>query len=275
MPGQRGYEPAGSDSCKSDAGRFRVPTFCVDGCFYYKRVLTGFIETSEDMKKFAIILAALTASVATPAVAQTDAPSVLNRASVFYDLNTLFPSGASNVYFNGYGVGYNIDVRVSKNLPLYVGTGLDVRFVFNNRNITDDLDFDPVFIKAQSTLINFNLPINVSYRVPVANNFYMTPFAGLDLRVQAYGNTSLKIAVPDNTPDAVVDRLEALDHDINLFSESDMGNEYWERFQMGWHAGVNFEYNNVNLGLSYGTDFVKLHKNLGGSNFLVSLGYTF
>ena len=38
---------------------------------------------------------------------------------------------------------------------------------------------------------------------------------------------------------------------------------------------VNMEYNNVVLGLSYGTDFVKLHKDLGSSNFLVSLGYRF
>ncbi|MDE6528006.1 MAG: porin family protein [Muribaculaceae bacterium] len=228
------------------------------------------------MKKSVILCAAMLVTAAAPAFAQNnDAPAILNRASVFYDLNTLYPSGASNSYFNGYGVGYNIDVRVSESCPLYVGTGLDVRFVFNNRNISDDVEYDPVFIKAQSTMINFNLPVNVSYRVPVADRFYITPFAGLNFRVQAYGNTSLKISVPSDTPDEVVDQLERIDTDINLFSSDDMGDNHLRRFQMGWHAGVNFEYNNVNLGLSYGTDFVKLHKNLGGSNFLVSLGYTF
>lgn len=229
------------------------------------------------MKKTIILLTALLAAATPAALAQTnnDAPGILNRASVSYDLNTLSPSGASNAYFNGYGVGYNIDIRVSDTHPLYVGTGLDLRFVFNNRNITDDMDYDPVFIKAQSTLINFNLPVNVSYRVPVADRFYLTPFAGLDFRLQAYGNTSLKISIPENTPDEVIDQVERIDRDINLFSSDDMGSEHLRRFQMGWHAGVTFEYNNVNLGLTYGTDFVKLHKNLGGSNFLVSLGYTF
>lgn len=230
---------------------------------------------NKHMKKTILSAVILLAAAATPAFAQNEAPSVINRASIFYDLNTLYPSGASNIYFNGYGVGYNIDVRVSKTYPLYVGTGLDVRFVFNNRNITDDFDYDLAFIKAQSTLINFNLPVNVSYRVPVTEKFYVTPFAGLNFRLQAYGNSSLKIAVPADTPEEVIDKLEQINDNINLFSSDDMGDEHLRRFQMGWHAGVNLEYNNVVLGLSYGTDFVKLHKNLGGSNFLVSLGYSF
>ncbi len=227
------------------------------------------------MKKSILFIATMFAAATSTVFAQNDTPSITNRASVFYDLNTLYPSGASNTYFNGYGVGYNIDFKVSDTYPIYVGTGLDVRFVFNNRNITDDLDFDLVSIKAQTTFINFNLPVNVSYRVPVTDKFYLTPFAGLNFRVQAYGNTSLKISVPDNTPEVITDRLVNIDKNINLFSSDDMGDNHLRRFQMGWHAGVNMEYNNVVLGLSYGTDFVKLHKDLGSSNFLVSLGYRF
>lgn len=45
------------------------------------------------------------AAATSTAFAQNDTPSITNRASVFYDLNTLYPSGASNTYFNGYGVG--------------------------------------------------------------------------------------------------------------------------------------------------------------------------
>ena len=230
------------------------------------------------MKKLALILAGVFTLAGSTALAQTntqDAPSVLNRASVFYNLNTLYPKYGDNVYFNGYGVGYNIDVRVSKTLPLYVGTGIDVRFAFHNENITDNLEYDPVWIKAQCTLINFNITINVSYRVPVAERFYLTPFVGLNFRLQAYGNANLKIGIPDDSPQEVIDWAENIDDDINLFSSNDMGDAHLSRFQMGWHAGVNLEYNQLTLGLSYGTDFVKLHKNLGGSNFLVSLGYRF
>ncbi|MDE6438306.1 MAG: outer membrane beta-barrel protein [Muribaculaceae bacterium] len=217
----------------------------------------------------------MAAAPAASAQAGTDAPSTLQKVSVFYDLNTLYPKGADNTYFNGFGVGYSIDFRVADELPLYVGTGLDARFLFNSRTILDDTEFNLINVKAKSTFINFNVPINVSYRVPVADGFYLTPQLGLDFRVQAYGHSSLDA---DNVSlvSPQLDEIIAETHDgINLFSDKDMGSEKLRRFQMGWHAGVNFEYNRFNLGLSYGTDFVKLHKDLGASHFLVSLGYSF
>ena len=228
------------------------------------------------MKKFALTLIGALALGASTGFAQiSEAPAIINRASVFYDLNTISPKYGDNAYFNGYGVGYNIDFRVSKTMPLYVGTGLDVRFLFHKDEIAANMDYDPIVTNVNSTLINLNLPVNVSYRVPVADKFFMTPFVGLNFRVQAYGNADLSYRVPANTPDDVIEALENSDTDINLFSSDDMGDAHLRRFQMGWQAGVNLEYNQVTLGLSFGTDFVKLHKNVGGSNFMVSLGYAF
>lgn len=203
------------------------------------------------------------------------APSMIQKAQIMYDLNTLYPKDASNACFNGFGVGYNIDFRVSNSLPLYVGTGLDMRFVFRSQTILDDQEYNFINEKVNSTLINLNLPVNLSYRVPVADNFFLTPFVGLDFRVQVYGNASVKandISLELPTYGSTVGEVK---HDYNLFSGRDLGSEHLRRFQMGWHAGLNFEYARFNLGLSYGTDFVKLHKNLGGSNFLVSVGYRF
>lgn len=223
----------------------------------------------------AALALALGCAPAALAQAGTDTPSTLQKVSVFYDLNTLYPKDADNAYFNGFGVGYNIDFRVSESLPIYVGTGLDARFVFHEKEILDDTDFNLIEVDAHSTLINLNLPVNVSYRVPVADGFYLTPQLGLDFRVQVYGHSKLDI---DNVSlvSPEYDQLIAEARDgVNLFSGDDMGAAKLRRFQMGWHAGVNLEYRRFNLGLSYGTDFVKLHKNLGGSNFLVGLGYTF
>lgn len=229
------------------------------------------------MKKLLSAMAAamILAVPAMSAQAGTDAPAIIRKASVFYDLNTLYPKGADNSYFNGAGVGYNIDFRVSNSLPLYVGTGLDVRYVYNSRTILDDTEFNLLDVKAKTSFVNVNLPINVSYRVPVADGFYLTPQLGLDFRVQAYGHSKIDV---DNISlvSPQYDEIIAREHDgVNLFSEDDMGAGKLRRFQMGWHAGVNFEYQRFNLGLSYGTDFVKLHKDLGASHFLVSLGYTF
>lgn len=223
------------------------------------------------MKKFlTIALGILTLGTASMA-AQDDAPATIQRVSVMYDLNTLSPKYGDNSYFNGVGAGYTIDFRVSNTLPLYVGTGLNLRAVFDKDKIIFSDDYDPVNINVKSTLLNLNLPINVSYRVPVADNFYLTPQVGLDFRVQLFGQSRLDL--DGYFPE--IDRTVSEKSKLNLFSKDDLGNEHLRRFQMGWHAGLNFEYCRVNLGLSYGTDFVKIHKNVGGSNFLVSLGYTF
>ena len=227
------------------------------------------------MKKIATTLAAMFLIAGINATAQEPAPSVLQKASVFYDLNTLYPKDADNAYFNGFGIGYNIDFRVSNSLPLYVGTGLDARFLFRSENILDADNYNPVDINVKTRFINLNLPVNVSYRVPVAQGFYLTPQLGLDLRVQLDGHAKANSNIAVDGPEGFTPRIISSQTDYNLFSKSVVGDARLKRFQFGWHAALNFEYNRFNLGLSYGTDFVKLHKDLSASHFLVSLGYTF
>lgn len=222
------------------------------------------------MKKILAMATGLLLFGATSAQAQ-DAPDMMQRVKVMYDLNTLSPKYGDNAYFNGVGVGYNIDFRVSNSLPVYVGTGLDFRAVFHKETIYETGEYDPVDCDVKTTLLNLNLPVNVSYRVPVADGFYLTPQLGLDFRVQVYGNAKYE-------PNVIVRgklKKNLGSYDVNLFSKKEMNGDAMRRFQMGWHAAVNFEYRQFDLGLSFGTDFVKIHKNIGGSNFLVSLGYRF
>ena len=227
------------------------------------------------MKKLILAAIGVLALGTMPAMAQsTDAPARINKLSAFYDLTTLYPKGADNVYFNGFGVGYNIDFRVSRSMPLYVGTGLNARFLFNEKEILDDDVYDLVDIEAHNTFINLNVPLNVSYRVPVADNFYLTPEVGLDFRLQLYAHSQIDTDIDGYIGDLAGEFQEG-SRGVNLLSKDQMGDEHLRRFQMGWHAGLNFEYSHVNLGLTYGTDFVKLHKNLDAGHFLVSVGYTF
>ena len=80
------------------------------------------------MKKIlTIVLGIFTLGTTTTISAQTDAPSTIQHVSVMYDLNTLSPKYGDNSYFNGVGAGYTIDFRVSNTIPLYVGTGLNIR----------------------------------------------------------------------------------------------------------------------------------------------------
>lgn len=230
----------------------------------------------ETMKQSVLLaLGALLLAGTTAMASEADAPARVQRVGVFYDLTTLYPEGADNVYTNGFGVGYSVDFRVSNSLPLYVGTGLDARFLFYEKDLLDDEYLDAVEQEAHVTFINFNVPVNVSYRVPVAEGFYLTPELGLDFRVQAYGHAKIDTEIENVVPGMNLGEFQSGSRGINLFSKDEMGSEHLRRFQMGWHAALRFEYRHMNLGLSYGTDFVKLHKNLGAGHFLVSLGYTF
>lgn len=223
------------------------------------------------MKKIALLAAGLIAFGSLTAAAQTDTPEVLQKVSVFYNLNTQFPKDAANSYFNGAGVGYNADFLVSQSVPLYVGTGIDARFQYQKKDIVDSSAYTGINADLKTTFVNLNVPVNVSMRVPVAESFYLSPVAGVDFRVQAYGKSKLSGNVTNASHFGSLSASTTTD----LFSKSEMGDARLRRFQMGWHAGLNFEYNRLNLGLTYGTDFVKLHKNLGASNFIASVGYVF
>lgn len=99
-----------------------------------------------------------------------------------------------------------------------------------------------------------------TFRTNVTDAFSITPYAGLDFRVNLLFNGSY-----DGESES-------------LFDDPDMN-----RFQMGWHIGTRFEFNRISLGLSYGTDFIKLYNysddgeydRWSTNNLALSVGYRF
>ena len=53
----------------------------------------------------------------------------------------------------------------------------------------------------------------------------------------------------------------------------------WNRFQLGWHVGVGFNYKALYLGVNYGTDFINAYKHkkshVSSGNLAVTVGYCF
>lgn len=195
--------------------------------------------------------------------AQTDAPSMIQSVYTGYNLYTLSPKDAANLSLSGVTFGYQIDFKVSQSTPLYVGTGLDLRCDWRNKTITDHLVGDiRGDYQYQYSFYNLNIPLNLSLRAPLANGFTLTPMIGLDLRVQLAGKMRTKL----NTVEV---------SDVNLFDNDDMYGDALNRVQFGWHAGLKLNYQQYYLGAQFGTDFTKLHKNLGASSFLVTLGVNF
>ena len=62
----------------------------------------------------------------------------------------------------------------------------------------------------------------------------------------------------------------------NIFDEDEMGDDgVFKRFQIGWQIGATLNIDKFNVGLSYGTDFMEISKNVDTKTFKVSLGINF
>lgn len=207
--------------------------------------------------------------------ADTGSPARVNTIFAGYNRYTLRPAAGADFTLNGFTVGYDIDFRILANRPLYVGTGIDGRFTFGTKRFHESPTYNPVSAKVSVKFMNFNIPVNVSYRLPVTPLFSVTPQLGLDFRVQAYGNARTDVSIPAGQPDRLVRATGFTPGSVNLFSRNSLGDMALRRFQLGWHAGLKLRYDQFVLGISYGTDFAKLRNELGTSNLLVNLGYMF
>lgn len=62
---------------------------------------------------------------------------------------------------------------------------------------------------------------------------------------------------------------------MSFFDKDDMDGDEWKRFQLGWHIGAGFNYNQFYVGLSYGTDFIKIAEKVNTGTFSLGIGYNF
>ena len=218
------------------------------------------------------VTAATSESTTSPAEAT---PSRINTLYLGYDLCTLRPKDAATFSLNGFVAGYSVDFRITTHHPLYLGTGLYVRFTTRDKTFHDTNTYDAIKAKVSTHFLNFNVPINLSYRLPLSETFNITPQLGLDFRVQAIGKRTTTISYPSGAhiPSASVSGFTP--GSVNLFSRHVLGEQALRRFQAGWHAALKLQYDQFVLGISYGTDFAKLRNELGSSNLLVNLGYVF
>lgn len=201
-------------------------------------------------------------------------PDRINTIFAGYDLYTLRPKAAAAFSLNGVVIGYNIDFRITRNHPLYIGTGVDARLTFRDKTVHDTATYDEIKAKVSTRFLNFNIPLNLSYRLPVSDLLYVIPQIGLDFRIQALGKKTTTISSPAK-PEVMAKTSGFTPGSVNLFSKNALGPQALRRFQAGWHAALKLQYDQFVLGISYGTDFAKLRNELGSSNLLVNLGYMF
>lgn len=168
---------------------------------------------------------------------------------------------------NGFGIEYIHGFSLSRQLPMFLELGAKINMGFGSAEDPEDSDY---YTSVQ--MLRVNVPVSFAWRFNIGGDMAITPFAGLDFRVNAMARAKY------NEPGEEYEW-------VSMFDDEEMGgdDETWNRFQMGWHLGARFEYNRLSLAISGGTDFIKAfnysedgyksHVNTG--NLAITLGYRF
>lgn len=205
-----------------------------------------------------------------------------------YNGNKYFDDDA-NFSANGIGVSYVHGFSLSQSLPMFLETGLQ----FNTAIHSNTLDSETVesgeywakmTSKEKFTNINLAVPVNFVWRLNVADNLTISPYLGINFRVNVLGKVKNSIDIDSNLPseykDQLLDAVKDYEGSMSVYSKDDMGEDgTWNRFQMGWQIGVGAEYSNIYLGLQYGTDFIPAFKyedaKINNGRLAVTVGYHF
>lgn len=165
----------------------------------------------------------------------------------------------------GFSLGYNYAISLSQSVPVYLEPGIGLQY----SHLSKDKNRERERLERKYNMFSAKVPVSLLYKFDIANSeFSIVPNAGIDFRVNIIGKYKYEYSYGN----------ESKSKSYNLFSEDDMKDEKWNRFQVGWHVGVNFMYaNKFLLGASYGTDFSKIQDddNVKVSTFSLTLGYCF
>ena len=165
-----------------------------------------------------------------------------NRIYVSYLPSKLKVSDSDgNIKMKGsFEAGYLRGIGLTSNVPLYLEVGGALQYRSYSE---EDYGYETKF-----NMLSLNIPVALTYRINVTDDFAVSPNFGFDFRVNVMGKEKV-------TEDG--DEL----YDTDLFSDAD-----WKRFQAGWHIGVGLDYRALHFGVQYGTDFNEIAEELKITN---------
>lgn len=156
--------------------------------------------------------------------------------------------------FSGVSLGWVKGVSVSNSLPLFIESGFTATYGFGN--LYEEEDY-----KESIQWLSVQVPVNFGYKYAVNDSFSLFPYVGVTLRGNIMGQ--------------VTEEDEYSEEEYDLFSEDDMGDNAFKRFNIGWQIGVGLNYGKLHLGVSYGNDFNEIAEECKVSMTSVTLGVNF
>ena len=236
------------------------------------------------MKKFKLFVLAAFLGLATSASAQFvnsgSSNSSASSTSSSFDFTSVKTNGWSRIYvsylpskmkldyddaddmkFKGFQVGWLKGFGLTQRLPLYMEAGAAIQY----RSYKDEESDSYYDFSQKCNLLSLNIPVNLLYRFNIKDDFSISPYFGLDFRINLLGKNKY-----EETYDGDTDSWDG-----NLFDDDDMDNEAWKRFQAGWHIGVGFDYRIIHIAVEYGTDFNEIAEKSKFATPAITLGLNF
>lgn len=236
------------------------------------------------MKKFKLFVLAAFLGLATSASAQFvnsgSSNSSASSTSSSFDFTSVKTNGWSRIYvsylpskmkldyddaddmkFKGFQMGWLKGFGLTQRLPLYMEAGAAIQY----RSYKDEESDSYYDFSQKCNLLSLNIPVNLLYRFNIKDDFSISPYFGLDFRINLLGKIKY-----EETYDGDTDSWDG-----NLFDDDDMDNEAWKRFQAGWHIGVGFDYRIIHIAVEYGTDFNEIAEKSKFATTAITLGLNF
>jgi len=194
-----------------------------------------------------------------------------------------FSSSSSGNSISG---GFSYAFGIAGATPLYLEPGVALKYVWDNNN------------GVKFSMLSLKVPVNVVYSFAATENFNIEPYAGVYLR----GNLLAKEKFEgnggwdddwDDWDEWEDDDYSDFDDDwettyeapsssgrskdsVDLFSKDDMGDDTWNRFQVGLQLGVRARINQkFMIGVGYSQDLSNITDNTKFHSFDISLGICF
>lgn len=173
--------------------------------------------------------------------------------------------GADDIKFKGFTVGWLRGFGLTQSLPLYMEAGLGIQYRSYKDEDSESYGGYEYSYSDKYTMWSLNIPVNLLYRFNVTDDFSISPYFGLDFRINLLGKNKYEETAYGETDS----------RDWNLFDDDDMDDEAWGRFQAGWHIGVGLDYRALHFGVEYGTDFNEIIEKTKFATTSVTLGLNF
>lgn len=154
---------------------------------------------------------------------------------------------------NSCSVGYLRGISLTQKVPLFLEVGGALQFNKWSEDYEGATD--------SQTLLGLNIPVSLLYKFNITDDFAISPDFGFNFRLNLMGKGKWE--------------YDGESEDWNLFDDDEMDGEACNRFQVGWHIGVGFDYKALHLGVDWGTDFNEIAEKTKLRTTYVTLGWNF